>query len=964
MGLLDELKQQAEQKRDIVARAEADQEARYDVFRESIQPKMVQLFSYLSEIVEQLNFVDSSIRVSYPIKTYAALSELQQKDYKIRADSMEGMKKIDFSFECIGEGRVEFDVENKLYIDRLEEYLNSVRLTYVCNKYKDSRHNVTSARFRVDNHVPVSFQFVADIDAGTIRVEIRNYHNLHIDRFTVDPQSIDEAFLDQLGKFIVRQDSSVFQLEISDEERNQIRQRLNSTGADKSSKKKAAAAKRLTRKAAKKKSATAAKKKTSKKKKLNKEVAKIGLPDEQPTAGEQEAEISGSRSADMMERAAKLAAKRSQDSVEMKIAPVDRAAADSDFEIASDAPAESQPTVHDAAPKPQPEPQAGLKSEPESKLVPKSELKPELEPEPQQEPEPASATVKETVQDRDVDDDLSEFELKFSALPAAYKPYESLGDSGQSLIQRLSDLEPFPEQLLKEAGQTLEELNKTTLDVEERIALATAIFGLIYPVLNEIYHERAKVYAPKENQVEEGLLESAIEVVDEVATAYKHAFTSMYSVSRSRFESVASELKVWAFRVLELIRLEQRLRALRYQKLPRAAWLDCNQVFFSMLLHNAIDDKFNMMTLIGVVDSKEKAIQAGEQESTLRRVYLSVQLFGVLDVITWPASLFFFSDAYLEEQKNGLIIEQDSGEVLKPGCLVTFLRNDGPPLHKRSDAIPAPALRIDFSALLNKIVEEHETLANMMFLNNVDEGKLSPALASLGEQDRIPILEMILLALQRRERKHIRHSVFGTEKVLVHFGFATCFTNLSGFAKPDEDNFEKSAQNVELIQAKSIQLAESHPPFASVPWKILNFSTGGLLIATETGRFTSPLQVGQLTAFKPSDSLSSPLMGFIGRIQRPVDHQTEISVIRMAKHAEAALAQDHVAVRDETGKPVILMQDFEGRWQVISLHEYGYTTGTPLKLIRANGVRILLRLGDIWMTKRDFTVFEARSASL
>ena len=105
-------------------------------------------------------------------------------------------------------------------------------------------------------------------------------------------------------------------------------------------------------------------------------------------------------------------------------------------------------------------------------------------------------------------------------------------------------------------------------------------------------------------------------------------------------------------------------------------------------------------------------------------------------------------------------------------------------------------------------------------------------------------------------------------------------------------------------------------------------------------------------------------MGFIGRIQRPVDHLTEISIIRMARHAEAAIAQDHSEARKDGGKPVILMQDFDNRWQIITLHDYGYTTGTTLKLIRGNGVRIILRLGDIWMTKRDFTVFEVRSANL
>ena len=87
---------------------------------------MVKLFTYLSELIDQLNFLDKPVRVSYPIKNYETLSNLEQKDYKIRADSMEAMKGIDFSFECVDEGRVEFQVENKLYIERLEEELHKL----------------------------------------------------------------------------------------------------------------------------------------------------------------------------------------------------------------------------------------------------------------------------------------------------------------------------------------------------------------------------------------------------------------------------------------------------------------------------------------------------------------------------------------------------------------------------------------------------------------------------------------------------------------------------------------------------------------------------------------------------------------------------------------------------------------------------------------------------------------------
>ena len=935
MGLLDELKQQAELKRAELARAEAEQEARHAAYRENILPRMRRLFSYLSELAEHLNYVDAPVSVSYPIKTYDTLRDLRQRDYKVRADSMEGMKRIDFSFECAADGHVQFEVENKLYIERLEEYLTSARLNYVCNKFKDSRHNVTSARFRIDNHVPVSLVFEVDVDKGMIRTEIRNHSGLHVDRFTVDPADIDDDFLEELGKFILRQESRLFRLEISEEERQRIRERLKNGGKAPPERKRGKSGNGFS---------------LGLRRKRRKEAGKAEVPPSPPEPAPAESPADGAPA---------------------EASPPPKAAPEPAATPVLETPVE-RPQEAPAAPARSGSPPPGAERTPESgdsghAGSPGRAAAPpagEVPPGPPMPEVPDEPTASQLMAMADRDDDLGGFELQFSTMPAAYKPLESVAELSRGIMERLQELEKLPGQMMRDAAQMLDDLNHTTLDAEERLALAGAVFSRVYPVMMECYASCARDGALLKEGEKEAMLEASVEVAEQVATAYKHAFKSAYTPDARRFEAVASRLSQWGFRILEMIRLEQRLRALKYQKLPRPAWLDANQVFFSLLRHEAIDEPWPLISRIGLVPAGEDAGSTGDHQSSVRRVYLSLQLFGVLDVITWPASLFYFPDAYLDELEEGLRIEQDSGEKLEQGCLITFLLNDGPPLHKRNDAIPAPALRIDFSRLFQRIVREHEDLANMMFINAVDEEKLSPSLAALDAQERIPVLEMMLLALQRRERKHDRHAVFGTEKLWVHFGFAACYTNLSGFVHPDGDDREKSLRYVEMIQQKSIELAERNPPFTAVPWKIINFSTGGLLVANDSPKFNTPLQVGQLVAFRPADNSDLPLMGFIGRIQRPVEHQIEISIIRLAKYAEAALAQDQREARGEDGKPVILVQDFDGRWQLVVLHDYGYTTGTPLKLVRGSGVRILLRLGDIWMTKRDFTVFEVRSASL
>ena len=1042
MGLLDELKQEAEIKRAEAARVAEAEQARLRDFQERIHPRVVRLFTFLSELAEHLNFIAKPVRVSYPIKTYAVLRDLVQQDYKIRSDSMEAMREIDFSFDCVGEERVEFEVENKLYIERLEEYLSSARLNFTCHKSKDNRHNVTSARFRVDAHVPVRFEFKVDVDAGVIRLVMRNYHGLHVDHFSIDPEHIDQDYLDELGKFILRQESQLFRLEMSEEERQQLRRRLEAEKKGRASgparaEKKAAKKRRksfLSRKtdraeppetpgpvpeappgpqrvkamdpaeAARQINAAAAQQKEAGEtlpEPPPEPLAQAEAPEAGGSAGAQDAEVLKPARADLIEGVTetpspgeeKTSAQKAkgtaagkggkkvagQKAAKEKTAgtqtagkqtakasrkPRAKVAKKGSESAAQKSPAQQSAEAAPATAKVETDPaqrrEAG-QSRPSPLKVKPDEVTPA-------EIAPAEISLAQRVDEimaaQDRDDDLSGFELQFASLPAAYKPYAPVDEEGRTALQRLADLEAFPAQLLKEAVHILRELNHTTMEVNERVEVVSAIFAHCYPVMLKVYYQGEHNEAPLHDKEEENMLESSIEMAEETATAYKHAFVTAYTTDRLAFGDRRGKLALWGFRILEMIRLEQRLRALRYQKLPNAAWLDANQVFFSLLLHEQVDDGFPLETLIGLTREMHDAELPRGRESSIRRVYLSIQLFGVLDVISWPAYLFHFPDDYLEEMEGGLHTEQDSGEKLEQGWLITFLRNDGPPLHQRNDAIPAPALRINFGELFQRIVAEHEALANMLFLNAVDEDKLSPSLVELESQDRIPVLEMMLLALQRRERRHVRHAVFGTEKLSVSFGFAACYTNLSGFAVPHDHQDEKALAHIEQIQQASIELAESSPPFHTVPWKLINFSTGGLLVANDSGHITQPMQVGQLVSFKPRGKEDLPLIGYIGRIQRPIEYQVEISIIRMAKYAEAALAQDSKEMHNGKGKPVVLTQDFEGRWQLVALPGYNYVTGTPLKLVRADGSRILLRLGDIWLTKRDFKVFEVRSANL
>jgi len=886
MGLIDDLLKEAQHQQADVDSVQANNEKREEKFQSLVQPKMVTIFNFLSDLIANLNLIKSKVFVSYPIKEYSIMRDMLPSDYKVFCDSRKVMMSIKFSFMYSSDSRVRFEVENKIYIDRISEFLDLHRVSYVCHKNKDNRHNVTNATFSVDSVVPVKFEFSSNLESNNIVLNITNFNGFNSDRFVIGCEDIDSQYLEEIGKYILRRETNLFGGKISQKELDDIRNKLKND---------------------EKKNKKSKKHKRNKSSTVEKEHAKHNQLNEVLISGNGIAEPSNSVKSVVSDKKNKQK-KATKKSIK-----------------------ESKVTIAEKT----------ISSE-------KSNEK----------------TLKKKVEEKNT---ANKFKLIFSILPSAFNPGTHAVLDIHAHLNKLSELIDFPNQLIKEAATILSDINKVDVPVMDRIEVAHAVYITVYPVIVLIsapYNN--ELNKPAHNEEQLSALSNCIVIAEQISITYKYAYLNFYSNDIQRYQEMRNNIVELGFRILEMIRLEQRLRALRYEKLPGSTWLDANQIFFSLMINDDIDDKKILSSEIGVTCINTEDIIDLKTKNSVRDIYLSIQLFGVLDVITWPAHLFYFPDSYLAYLDSALRIFEDDGQTLEAGWLITFLLNDGPPVHKRTDSMSAPGIRIDFSRLYNSLVSEHESLAKMIFLSSIDNKKLSPPLAKLKEQDKIPILEMILMAIKRRERQHKRHHVYGSEKVVVNFGFNESFKTLSGYAKPEDKTDEKILANVELIQQESIKLSDESPIELSNSsnWKIINFSTGGLLISHNEVTKTNTLQVGQIIAFKPKDNSNLPLLGYVGRMHRIHEHQIEISIIRMASYAESALVLDQKSSSSDTGNPVILSQDMSERWQIVLRQEYGYISGTPLKLIRSNGSIILLRLGDIWMSKRDFTVFEIRSAGL
>ncbi|MDZ7803047.1 hypothetical protein [Thiohalophilus sp.] len=555
----------------------------------------------------------------------------------------------------------------------------------------------------------------------------------------------------------------------------------------------------------------------------------------------------------------------------------------------------------------------------------------------------------------------------FGNLTRPYRDAERKDLDRERYLQTLTNYQRAPVRLLEEAVRIQANLNRLKMKPEKREQLTQAVLGQVYPVVAMWYEKfQAEQSSLPESNERRNALESSIRAVDQVAISYKLLFHADYSASPSTFARNQQPLYARGLRIIELLRLIQRLKALRYQKMSKTDWLDVNQVFFSMLLHNAVNEQLDLLGTVGVRSRQEKSERSNAPKGSMQEIYLSIQLFGLLETNSWPTGMLYVPDAYLASLgSESFQIKADNRDPLQPGTLVTYLHSNGPPQFQRREDIGGPSILIDYTGLYNTLVREHETIGKMKFLGNYDPGKLSKPLQAVKEEERLPVLESMLIGLRQRSRQQKRHRVHTYDALRVYFGRDEVMRLLRDISSRDLQRILDSRQFVDKLARQSSLLAEDDKSHMITQWAMINFSSGGLLIGTEETAFSTPIKIGQLVAFGPVDAeLHRVTLGYINRLHRTDDHRVEVAIVRLSTHAEVVVIQNEQDLQEKSGHAAILVKDLDNQWKLIVSPGLEIKSGDPLKLIRNDGIRLPVRLGEVWLVKKEFMQYELRSPGL
>ena len=231
MGLLDDLKHKAEKKK-AGEQAEKEKWQRLERhYQDEIHPRMVALYNYLNQMVQHINYLESDIIANFPLGVASAPQPLRQRDYKLNVDSANKTRNITLLFRCHLDEKLKIEIDGKEKVLAYTELLDSYNIKYHRRDNKGEDYEIIASRFVVEGPINISVSFIGDVEQSAVNLLIKNFEKPGISKQLLRAPQLDEAFMDRLGKYLLRESDDYLSLSISEGIREELRERVSRENA-------------------------------------------------------------------------------------------------------------------------------------------------------------------------------------------------------------------------------------------------------------------------------------------------------------------------------------------------------------------------------------------------------------------------------------------------------------------------------------------------------------------------------------------------------------------------------------------------------------------------------------------------------------------------------------------------------------------------------------------------------------
>ncbi|MBE5314473.1 MAG: hypothetical protein H4O13_03635 [Xanthomonadales bacterium] len=209
MGILDELKQEAERRR-TGEQAVLHEEPKEGLWTERLGPKVQNLYEFLKQISTHLNELKKRIRVVYSLPGYGDVVAQAEPPYTLRATP--GTDSVEIQFECfatvLSEECPVLETEGLVRTQAVSQIFSKHRLSGLQESRKNANGEVVAGRFQARGRIPLTLTIEAGQALGVARISLTNFYGFATTVRSFRHTQLTAELFDSLGRYLTHDDAS------------------------------------------------------------------------------------------------------------------------------------------------------------------------------------------------------------------------------------------------------------------------------------------------------------------------------------------------------------------------------------------------------------------------------------------------------------------------------------------------------------------------------------------------------------------------------------------------------------------------------------------------------------------------------------------------------------------------------------------------------------------------------------
>jgi len=203
MGVLTELKQQAQS---ILHKEDAhseNQESLHELQRSQVIDSLRSVYDYMHELLDQLHLVKPIVSVLYKFEDDLILDGLEQKNYEIHVRSSYDDDVVGFLLKLERKENITVALDS---IESPQDYIRTIK-NAGCLIAGETTYNL-----ELQGMIPVRVYFKSNFLENRIYVIVDNYTSIGSQQYSIKTEAVTDELLNEFGNLILRRESSFFEL--------------------------------------------------------------------------------------------------------------------------------------------------------------------------------------------------------------------------------------------------------------------------------------------------------------------------------------------------------------------------------------------------------------------------------------------------------------------------------------------------------------------------------------------------------------------------------------------------------------------------------------------------------------------------------------------------------------------------------------------------------------------------------